>query len=283
MATTVHLRFQTHTWFTAYVQRTNAFRTVGFVRGKAHQINFEFLQINRHFTRGLRRIHMEKHAFVAAQLTNRLDVLNHADFVIDHHHRDQNGVGTNRGFKHVQINQTVFQHIQIGHFKTFTLQFARGIENRFVLGFHRDDVFATVLIKLGDAFEREVVRLGRSGGKHDLARVRIDQCGHLRTRLFDRLFCFPAIRVRARSRVAKMLGNVRNHFLRHTRVSRRGRRVVHINRHDFCIHKQLPSLSRYIVVVLWLHLFYELAHTAALLIMVLRLFKRCALSCNSLR
>ena len=249
MAAAVHLRFQTHARFTTHVQRADAFWPVGFVRGKAHQIDFEFLQINLNFTGRLRRIHVEKHAFVAAQFTDRFDVLNHTDFVIDHHHRDQNGVGTNRGFERVQINQTVFQHVQIGHFKPFTLQFTRGIENRFVLGFHRDDVFASVLVKLGDAFKRKVIRLGRAGGEHDFARVGVDQCGYLRTRLFDRLFRFPTIRVRARSRIAKMLGNVRNHFLRHTRVSRRGGRVVHINRHDFCIHKQLPSLSRYIVVV----------------------------------
>ena len=86
MAATVHLRFQTHARFATHIQRTDAFRPIGFVRGKAHQIDFEFLQINLDFTGRLRRINVEKHTAFATDFADGRDVLNHADFVIHHHH-----------------------------------------------------------------------------------------------------------------------------------------------------------------------------------------------------
>ncbi|CSC22659.1 Uncharacterised protein [Vibrio cholerae] len=61
MTTTVHLCFKTNTWFTAYIQSTNTFRAVGFVRRKRNEINLHLLDINRYFTRGLRCINMEHH------------------------------------------------------------------------------------------------------------------------------------------------------------------------------------------------------------------------------
>ena len=239
MAAAVHLRFQTHARFATHVQRADAFRTIGFVRGKAHQIDFELLQIDLNFTGRLCRIDVEKYTAFAADFADGFNILHHADFVVHHHHRNQNGVRTNRGFEHFQINQTIFQHVHIRDLKTFALQFARGVENRFMLGFHRDNVFATILIKLGNAFKREVIRLGCARGEHDFARISVDQCRDLAARLLHRFFRFPTIRVRTRRRVTKMLGDIRNHFLRHTRINRCGRRIIHINRHVFRAHKIL--------------------------------------------
>src|SRR5450830_1610190 len=46
VATAVHLRFDTHTWLAAHVQRAHAFRAIGFVRGEGHQVDLGFLQVD---------------------------------------------------------------------------------------------------------------------------------------------------------------------------------------------------------------------------------------------
>ena len=139
---TVHLRFQAHARFATHIQSANAFGAVGFVRGQAHQVDRQGLQIDLNFASRLRRVHMEHDAFFATQRTNACNVLHHTDFVVHMHDADQNRVGANGGFQHIHVQHAVFLHIEVGHFKTLTLEFTHGVEHRFVLGFHGDEVLA---------------------------------------------------------------------------------------------------------------------------------------------
>ena len=70
------------------------------------------------------------------------DVLNDADFVVNVHDGDRDGVVTHRRFELFQVNNTVALRRQIGHFETFTLQLAAGVQHGFVFGFAGDDVLA---------------------------------------------------------------------------------------------------------------------------------------------
>ena len=82
-----------------------------------------------------------------------------------------------------------------------------------MLGLDGDDVVALLLVELGHALDREVVRLGRAGGEDDLLVVAADQRRDLLARVLDRGLGLPAERVVAARRVAEVLGEVRQHRL----------------------------------------------------------------------
>ena len=103
------------------------------------------------------------------------------------------------------------------------------VERRLVLGLHRDQVLALGLVELGRALEREVDRFGRARGPDQVLRVAAHQRGDLLARLLDRLLGLPAEGVRAARRVAEVLGQVRDHLLRHARIDRRGRGVIQVD------------------------------------------------------
>ena len=126
--------------------------------------------------------------------------------------------------------QAVLLHRQVGDAVAVLLEPLAGVEDRLVLGDARDDVVALLAVHLGDALDREVVRLGRAAGEDDLLRVRADQIGDLLARLLDRLFGFPAERMVAAGGVAEVLGEVRQHRLDDARIDRRRRVIVHVDR-----------------------------------------------------
>ncbi len=83
---------------------------------------------------GLGRVHVEDDALLAAQRADGGDVLDHADFVVHEHHADQDGVGADGGLEHVQVQQAVFLHVQVGDFKALALQLTHGVQHGLVLG-----------------------------------------------------------------------------------------------------------------------------------------------------
>ncbi len=145
---------------------------------------------------------MEHDVAFAAELADGGDVLDDADFVVDVHDADEDGVVSQRGFEFVQVDQAVGFGVKVGDFVTFAFQLAAGVEHGFVFGFAGDDVFAVLLVEVRRAFDREVVGFGGAGGKDDFTRVGADQVGDVPARLFDRGFGGPAKRVTARGRVA---------------------------------------------------------------------------------
>src|SRR5207247_9255486 len=61
------------------------------------------------------------------------------------------------------------------------------IDDRLVLGDRRDDVVALLAVHLGDALDRQIVRLGRAARDDNLLRVRPDEIGDLLDRKSTRL------------------------------------------------------------------------------------------------
>ena len=57
---------------------------------------------------------------------------------------------------------------QVGDLEALALEALAGVEHRLVLGLRGDDVVALLLVELGGALDREVVRLGRARGPDDL-------------------------------------------------------------------------------------------------------------------
>ena len=232
MTATVGLGFQTHARLAAHEQRTDTFGAVGFVRREGHQINFQRFQIDRHLARGLCGINVEKHATRTGQLTERSNIVNRADLIIDVHDRHQNGVFTQRSFNQRRRNQTVFARLKISHLKAFTLKLAHGVEHRFVLDLRGNQVLAFTLVEVGNAFDRQVVGLGGTRGPDNFTRIGIDQLSYLTTGILYRFFSLPAKHMGARGRIAEVTVNQQafTHFLRNTRINRRGGGIIEVNR-----------------------------------------------------
>jgi SHS2 domain-containing protein len=226
----MHLRFDAHARLAAHVQRADALRAVGLVRGQAHQIDRQRRQVDRDLAGGLRRIDVEDDAALTADRADRRDVLDHADLVVDEHHRDQDRVRPQRRLELVEVEQAVFLHVEVGDVETLALQLAHRVEHRLVLCLHGDQVLAARLVELRRALDREVVRLGRTRRPDDLARVGADQRGDVLARLLDHRFGFPAPGVAARRGVAEVLTQPRDHRVNDTLVHRVRGGVVDVDR-----------------------------------------------------
>ncbi|MDT4868051.1 hypothetical protein FQZ97_1029930 [compost metagenome] len=175
---------------------------------------------------------MEQHTARTGQLTDGGDVVDGADFVVYMHDRHQNGVLAQRRLDHGRRDQAVFARFDIGHFEAFALQLAGGIQYRLVLDLRGHDVLALATVEVGNAFDRQVVRLGGTGRPDDLARVSIDQLGNLTTTVLDSLLGLPAKHMGARCRIAEVTIDQQTltHFLRHSRIDRSGGGIIEVNR-----------------------------------------------------
>ena len=85
----------------------------------------------------------------AADVAQRGDVLNHADFVVHKHHRGQDGVRADGGAEGVQIQQAVVLRGQVGDLEALALQLATGVQHGLVLGLDGDQVLALGFCRTG--------------------------------------------------------------------------------------------------------------------------------------
>src|SRR5262249_895924 len=90
--------------------------------------------------------------------------------------------------------------------------------------------------EMSRALDREIVRLAGARGEVDLPWVGVDQCCNLATRLLDGLGGDPAIGVARALRIAKGLGEKRQHCLEHPRIDPRRGLIVEINRRSVAYH-----------------------------------------------
>ena len=98
MTAAVYLCFDADARLAAHVQRADAFRAIDFVAGERHQVDFQLAQIDRQFAHALGGVNVVDDTARAAHFADRFDILHHADFVIDVHDGDQDGVIAQRRF-----------------------------------------------------------------------------------------------------------------------------------------------------------------------------------------
>ena len=165
--------------------------------GDAHQVDVHLLYVESDLAGGLGRIGMEEHLLFAADLADLGQRLDDADLVVHGHDRNQNRLVGDRRAQHVEIEQAVLSDRQIRDLEALLLEMAAGIEHALVLGHRGDDVILPVLVELGDATDRKIVRLGGAGCEDHFLLVRADQPGDLATRLLGAFLGFPAIGVAA--------------------------------------------------------------------------------------
>ena len=132
----------------------------------------------------------------------QLERLNRADLVVGEHDRDEDRLVSDRALDVRRVDATVATDRQVRHAEAVLLEALARVENRLVLRDGGDDVVALVLVELGDALEREVVRLRRAGGEDDLLLARgADQLRDALARVVDRLLRGPSEDVATARRV----------------------------------------------------------------------------------
>ena len=187
------------------------------------------VDVDRNFADGLHAVGVEENAVLAADFADFGDGLEHADFVVGVHDGDENRLIGDRFPQHVEIDQAVALHRQIGDPIAVLFELLAGIENGFVLGGGGDDVVAFFGIHLGHALDGEVVRFGGAAGEDDFARRGADQIGNLLARFIHRLLGHPAELVIAAGGIAEVLREIGQHRLEDAGVHLRGRVIVEIN------------------------------------------------------
>src|SRR5450830_616702 len=103
----VDLRFNAYPRLAANIQRADALGAVSLVRREAHQVDFPVFQVDLDLAGSLGRVAMENDALGTAEFADFRHWLDHADFIVDQHHRNQDGVGTHRRSDLLNRHQTV--------------------------------------------------------------------------------------------------------------------------------------------------------------------------------
>jgi hypothetical protein len=169
-------------------------------------------------------------AWAASVWKNLGERLDDADLVVHRHDRHDHGLVGDGVPQLVEVDQAVLLHRQVGDLEAVLLEVTAGIEHALVLGHRGDDVVLAVLVELGDAADREVVRFGGARGEDHFLLVGADQLRDLAARLLDALLRLPAVGVASRVRVAELVGEVRHHRFQHARVHRRGCLIIQVDR-----------------------------------------------------
>src|SRR5690625_1133042 len=117
-------------------------------------------------------------------------------------------------------------------------------ENGVMLGRYGDEMPPMTLARLGNAFDRQVQRLGRAARKRDTGRLGAEELCYLFARLIDRLVGHPSVGVPPGRRVAEVLAEPRPHLREHLFTDSRVVVVIEIDRrrHVRAIYST-PSLS----------------------------------------
>lgn len=157
VAATVHLGFYANARLTPDIERADAFRAISLVRCQAHQVDRQFLDIDVHLPGRLCGIHVENDASFAAYAPYRLNVLDHADLIVDQHYGRHDGVGPQGVPEYVQIDQAIWFDGEVGNLKALAFELAHGVENGLVFGLGSDQVLASVPIKACSSLQRQIV------------------------------------------------------------------------------------------------------------------------------
>ena len=168
------------------------------------EVDILILDVYWDFAYCLHCVGVEQDAALAAELANLGDGLQHADFVVGEHDRDQDDLVVERALQVFEADEAVFAHGQVGNAVSLFLQMLAAIEHRLVLCHAGDDVITFVPVRLGRPFDGQVIALGGAGGEDDFFGRGADQFGHLLPRLLDRRLRLPAELMAAAGGVAEL-------------------------------------------------------------------------------
>ena len=206
--------------------------------GQGQHVDAHFLHVDVHMADCLNRIGVELSANRMCQLSDLLDRLNRADFVVCRHNRNQCGVLGQLCFQLLKVYTAFLIHIQIGNAVALLLKRLAGVQHRMMLDFGGDDVLAALGGRtVHKAADCKVVRLRAAAGEYDLSRCivvlliyrlcRVQALADNGTRVVERFLCRTTDAVQRR-RVAVVLGQPRLHRVERSFGHRGRRRVIRI-------------------------------------------------------
>ena len=167
-------------------------------------------------------------AFRAHQRANLGNRLHGPDFIVSHHHANQDRVGSQRRLHVLNAHDAVVIYGQLRGFPSVLFQAMDAAANRRMLDCRSDDVPAVGLRGFAESANAQVVCFGAAGSENDFVRAGADKRGDLPPRAIDRGARFLAERVHAR-RVAELFSQVREHRRNDPLVGRRGGAVIEID------------------------------------------------------
>src|SRR5437899_431797 len=128
VAAPVDLRHQAHPRaFFPHVQGPDAFRSVDLVGGEGHQVNLERFDVHRDLADGLRGVAVEEDAFLLGDLPDLGDGVDHANLVVGHHDRNQDGLVRNGFPDIVGTDEAILSDRQVRDFDAALLQGLAGV------------------------------------------------------------------------------------------------------------------------------------------------------------
>ena len=214
------------------------------VAGDREHVDVHRLHVDRRVARGLHGVGVEGDALFAAERADLGDGLHRADLVVGEHHRDEAGVGADRGLHVLETDHAVGVHVEQRDLKALLLQLGERVQHGVMLELCGDQVlFALARAGAGGRDDGLVVGLAAAGGEVDLARLGVEAFRDGLARLGDRLLRSLAEGVEAGG-VAVVLEQVREHRVEGGAAHTGGGRVVCVNEHGqvpFCIVNEIRS------------------------------------------
>ena len=198
--------------------------------GQRQHINAHLLHINAHMTNRLYRIGVEQHAVLVANIRNRLQILNGADFVVCCHDGYQRGILCDGIFQLIQLDMTLLIYADKRNIVTDFLHELAGVQDSMVLDGAGDNMTLVLRQLAGEeqALDCQIVRLGTAGSKVNLVRVTVEELCQMAACFIHRLFLITTQLVQA-GRVAITGGQVRQHRVIYVLGNWCGSRVIRIN------------------------------------------------------
>jgi hypothetical protein len=150
-----------------------------------HHVNVGFINIDRYFSHGLRRVGVKVYAtMLSHNCTNFLHWLDDTGLVVDRHYRNKGGVRANGGLESFEVNYAIRLHRKIGYFKVFFAEFPARIQDALMLlqgpsalimkpsglthRLCRDNVSFLVFIEPCDTLNGHVIGLGSTRSEDDV-------------------------------------------------------------------------------------------------------------------
>lgn len=121
-------------------QAPNPLRPINLMPTHRHQIHIIPVHIQVDLPKRLRRVSVEKHLILPAQLPDGLDILNHPELIVDGVNGDPQGIGSNRVLDIFDRNQSVRIDGQVGDLEALHLQVSEGVQHAFVLDLTGDEM-----------------------------------------------------------------------------------------------------------------------------------------------
>ena len=162
VSASVDQRFETNPWPPPLeIEHADPLRSVELVGAHGEKIDAECIHVHGNLAHRLGRIGVEENLVFGADVGDLAERLEHTDFAVGGHDRDQQRPFGDAGRHVARADETVGSHGKAGHREPFGLERIAAVEHSRVLDGGRNQVIPWAPLRPGDALERQVVGLCR--------------------------------------------------------------------------------------------------------------------------